>query len=123
MPRALPDPNQHEQLATGHNGVPACQKCGGQLGFAVAGGAVEWWRCVACGQFYTARRACAHSTIARMQCATCGRSSIAFSVTLRTLGNEVTAHFCSKACLTKGLADDGAPATGVDRNQPRRKER
>jgi hypothetical protein len=95
------EPGDHE-----HNGVPACRRCGGQLGFAVAGGAIEWWRCVACGQFYTAQRACRHGAIGRMRCAACGRPSVAFSVTARKLGREITVHFCSKACLTQGIEDD-----------------
>ena len=107
MPRAsLTRPKDAEGSSTDHhNGVPACDRCGGQLGFAVAGGAVEWWRCVACGQFYTARRACSHGSIGRMQCASCGRPSVAFSITSRNLGHEITVHFCSKACLTKGLQE------------------
>lgn len=105
MPRALltRPANAEGVSAQRHNGVPACERCGGQLGFAVAGGVVEWWRCVACGQFYTARRACSHGSVGRMQCASCGQPTIAFSVTSRHLGREITVHFCSKACLTKGL--------------------
>ena len=108
MPRAplVPSNAVGEPSLDEHNGVPACQRCGGQLGFAVAGGAIEWWRCVKCGQFYPARRGCSHGVIGRMQCAVCGRASVAFSVTVRKLGHhEVLVHFCSKACLTKGLED------------------
>ena len=48
-PLAVSDPAEHS--IDQYNGVPACQRCGGQLGFAVAGGAIEWWRCIKCGQF------------------------------------------------------------------------
>jgi hypothetical protein len=114
-------PTEDDALPVHHNGVPACQSCGGQLGFACAGGAVEWWRCVACGQFYTARRGCSHGAIARMQCAACGRPSVSFSVIVRRLGHEITVHFCSKKCLTQGL--DDPPAATPAAHPPRRKER
>ncbi|HEX9294223.1 MAG TPA: hypothetical protein VF881_00255 [Polyangiaceae bacterium] len=89
-----------------HNGVPACEACGGELLFAGgSSAAIEWWRCIRCGQFYSARRGCAHHPASGMRCATCGDPNVAFTVTLRRLGHEVSLHFCSKRCLTRGLDD------------------
>lgn len=106
---ACPDaPDPPARARSHHNGVPACQKCGAELGFAASGGAIEWWRCIRCGQFYTARRGCPHHPASGMVCATCGRASIAFTVTIRNLGHDVSAHFCSKRCMTLGLEDPEA---------------
>src|SRR5690349_13303873 len=93
--------------------LPTCIGCGGQLSFAGgASGAIEWWRCVECTRSYPVRRAagaglptasaapdCAHRPPVAARCAVCGKGAVAITLVSTWPGRELTAYFCSLACV------------------------
>jgi hypothetical protein len=96
-------------VATG--GLPPCPACGAAIGFAASpGGAIEWWRCTGCRQFYPIRTSnCAHDPGTAGRCVRCGGSRVAITVTVREAGGEVTMHFCSIAHARESLGDNQQP--------------